>query len=106
MLAEIYFICSDKNHEAYRTGKIKGRVSESVYLCAFDIMHPDKSDPMPNPPHELITLTEMTARCDDCNSAHWEFFDTAADRRAWLDWMERPLPKAKKVVKLVPSGKH
>jgi len=93
-------------HESYCTGKIIGRVNEDhYYLVAFDIHY--EKDPTPLRPQEAVAVEEIAGSlCEECGSRRWKIFDTASDRQAWIDWMEKPSPESKKVLDLVSTKRH
>jgi hypothetical protein len=48
----------------------------------------------------------MVEPCPNCGERHWNFFDSAEDRRRWVAWIERPSEPKSKVVELIDKSKH
>ena len=62
------------DHEYYRTREIVADVS-NCYLIQFDQLEADQLPPM-----ELLTLKELSGRCQNCGQKLANLFKTRADR--------------------------
>jgi hypothetical protein len=81
------FLIHDQG-ESLRTGEIKAKIDDNVYLIVYDVWEDSEDDdPPPLFPMALVHLNEMATPCDHCRCRHWKIFNTAADRQAWLDWI-------------------
>lgn len=80
------FVIVDEG-EAYRTGEVVASPCEGHYLVRFDAVTMAPAGLVM--PTELYHIDEMV-ETGDHEMKRWDFFDTAADRRAWLEWLDRP----------------
>jgi hypothetical protein len=89
------FVLVDRPGNTYSTGRIVDQIGEENFLVQFDNMH-ETGHPLPI---ELFHLEEMLAVAPDGIKC-WRFFETEAERRAWVDWLDSPAtPKVINLIK-------
>jgi len=74
-LVGMFLVLDTTDHEYYRTGQIVAAVG-NCYLIQFDKLDADQ----PSPPMELVTLEELSGRCQNCEQNLANLFKTRADR--------------------------
>jgi hypothetical protein len=86
------FVIRNGEEGKYSTGQIARQVGHDAYLIRFDrvrceVCDPDSIGPV-FLPLELFRLSDMSDSYLDDHVPQFHFFDTGAERRAWIDWVD------------------
>jgi hypothetical protein len=84
-LVGMFLVLDTTEHEYYRTGEIVAAVG-NCYLIQFDKLDADQ----PSPPMELITLEELSGKCQNCEQKLANLFNTRAEMESWIAWLNKP----------------